>query len=138
VQPTVFVSPDGTGPLSVIVADDVFEIQLLMEMWLREAGCTVKCASTGNELTRLVRQQHFDLIVTDVLMPDGDGLDVILELKRSRPKARVLAISGGGRRLQASECLKFAKGLGAHDVLLKPFNREQFMAAVSRVTQGGA
>lgn len=120
----------------MIVADDMLEIRLLLEMWLREAGCTVKCAATGNEVTRLARKQHFDLIVTDVIMPDGDGLDVIIDLKRSQPKARVLAISGGGRHLQAADCLKFAKGLGAHDVLLKPFDREQFMSAVSRATQG--
>ncbi len=124
--------------LSVIVADDVVEIQLLLERWLSEAGCSVKCAATGNEVAQLVRREHVDLVITDVIMPDGDGLDVILNLKAARSDARVLAISGGGRHLQATDCLKFAKGLGAHEVLLKPFDREQFLAAVNRVAQGGA
>ncbi|MEI6226203.1 MAG: response regulator, partial [Deltaproteobacteria bacterium] len=106
------VPPAQLGPLSIIVADDVVEIQTLLEFWLREAGCTVLCASTGNEVVRMARRQHVDLVITDVIMPDGDGLDVILDLKRCRPQARVLAISGGGRCLQAAECLKFAKGLG--------------------------
>ena len=136
-QPNEPVSPDGTAPRSVIVADDTIEIQLLLAMWLRAGGWLVKCASTGNEVTRLLRQQHFDLIVTDMIMPDGDGLDVMAELKRTHSNVPVLAISGGGRHLQAEACLKFAKGLGAHDVLFKPFNREQFMAAVDRLTQGG-
>ena len=124
-------------PLSVIVADDVMEIQALVEMWLKEIGCAVKCASSGREVSKLLRQAPCDLVIADVIMPDGDGLDVILELKQAKAKTRVLAISGGGRHLQASDCLKFARGLGAHEVLLKPFNREQLLSAVRRVTQAG-
>jgi CheY-like chemotaxis protein len=97
----------------------------------------VKCASSGHEVSKLLGQQHFDLVITDVLMPDGDGLDVIVELKQSQRKTRVLAISGGGRHLQAAQCLKMAHGLGAHEVLLKPFTRQQLRAAVRRVTQAG-
>jgi CheY-like chemotaxis protein len=126
------------GPLSIVVADDVVEIQLLLELWLKEAGCFVRCAANGTEVANLVRRQPVDLVITDVIMPDRDGLDVILDLKQSHSKARVLAISGGGRRLTAPECLKLAKGLGAHEVLLKPFTREQLLAAVGRVTQAGA
>ena len=130
--------PHCRKPLSVIVADDVVEIQLLVERWLREEGCAVRCASNGDEVSRLVRQQHVDLVITDVIMPDGDGLDVIQNLKQVHPDARVLAISGGGRHMPATDCLKFAKGLGAHEVLLKPFNREQLWSAVVRITQDGA
>jgi CheY-like chemotaxis protein len=126
------------GPLSVIVADDVEEIQILRETWLSEAGCTVRCASTGHDVLRLLREQEADLVVADVLMPDGDGIDVIMEVKRLSVKTRVLAISGGGRRMQAEDCLKIARGMGAQGVLLKPFNREQFFSAVRRVIQGGS
>jgi CheY-like chemotaxis protein len=131
------VSALRTRPLNVIVADDVVEIQVLVETWLNDIGCLVKCASSGHEVSKLLGQQHFDLVITDVLMPDGDGLDVIVELKQSQRKTRVLAISGGGRHLQAAQCLKMAHGLGAHEVLLKPFNRQQLLAAVRRVTQAG-
>ena len=121
-------------PLSVAVADDVVEIRQLVRNWLVEVGCTVRDAATGNELAKLMRAQPFDLIILDVLMPDGDGLEVILEAKRSQPTARLLAISGGGNHLQAADCLRFAKGLGAHAVLMKPFNREQFLEAVTQVS----
>lgn len=123
-----------TKPLSVVVVDDVPEIQQLVEHWLSDVGCAVKCASSGNEVTKLLRVQKFDVIITDVLMPEGDGFEVIAEAKRALPSARVLAISGGGSHLPANDCLKFAKGLGAHAVLLKPFNREQLLAAVSQVS----
>ena len=59
---------------------------------------------------------------------------MITEAKRTHPDVRVLAISGGGKHFPAFDCLRFAKGLGAHAVLLKPFNREQLLTAVNRVT----
>ena len=123
-------------PLAVVVADDVGEICSLINQWLTDLGCSVTSTATGNEVKKLMRSQHFDLIIADVLMPDGDGLEVILEARQSQPKARVLAISGGGRHLQAEDCLRFAKGLGAHGVLLKPFNREQLLTAIEKLAVG--
>jgi CheY-like chemotaxis protein len=119
--------------LSVIVADDVEGIQDLVGHWLEAAGHAVSCVSTGQAATQLLKNQHFDLVITDIIMPDGDGLELILELKQERPDVRILAISGGGRHMQASDCLKMAKNLGAHAVLLKPFNRDQLSAAVGQV-----
>jgi CheY-like chemotaxis protein len=121
-------------PLSVVVVDDVVEICVLVRHWLSDVGCAVTSTASGNELAKLMRSKAFDLIITDVIMPDGDGLEVILEAKRVQPAARLLAISGGGSHLQAVDCLRFAKGLGAHAVLLKPFNREQLLDAVSKIT----
>ncbi len=135
--PSTLTAATRTTPLSVVVADDVVGIQKLVEHWLSDVGCTVHCASTGNEVAKLVRLHHFDLVITDVIMPDGDGLEVIADVRRAQPGARVLAISGGGNHLPAHDCLKFAKGLGAHAVLLKPFNREQLLEAVTRVAMTG-
>jgi CheY-like chemotaxis protein len=116
----------------VVVADDVVEIQNLLQLWLRELGFLVTCVSTGREAVRVLRTVHVDMVITDILMPDGDGLEVITELKRAQPSVRVIAMSGGGSHLRAAECLKFARGLGAHAVLLKPFNREQLIDVVSQ------
>jgi CheY-like chemotaxis protein len=119
--------------LTIVVADDVVEIRNLIEHWLTASGCEVLCAASGREVTELVRTHAVGLVITDVLMPDGDGLEVITSLRRSAPTTKVLAISGGGSHLRATDCLAFAKGLGAHGVLMKPFNREQFLAAVNKV-----
>lgn len=119
--------------LTVVIADDVIEIRSLLEHWLGAAGCEVLSASSGREVTDLVRTRPVDLVITDVLMPDGDGLEVITGLKRAAPSTKVLAISGGGNHLRASDCLAFAKGLGAHGVLMKPFNRAQLLAAVKKI-----
>src|SRR4051794_25557774 len=103
-------SPDLTAatakPLAIIVADDVVEILQLLGQCLEEAGHTVSYASSGSEVIRLLGRQPCDLAVVDVLMPDGDGLDVIFAVKRSYPLARVLAISGGGKYMVAAECLR--------------------------------
>jgi CheY-like chemotaxis protein len=119
--------------LSVIVADDVEGIQDLVGHWLEAAGHAVMRVSTGQAATQLLKRRHFDLVITDIIMPDGDGLELILELKQASPDVRILAISGGGRHMQATDCLKMAKNLGAHAVLLKPFNRDQLSAAVEQV-----
>jgi CheY-like chemotaxis protein len=125
-----FPSVSPAEPLSVVVADDVVEIQRLVALWLRDLGCVVTCVSTGREAVRFLRSQHVDIVITDILMPDGDGLEVISELKRAQASTRVLAISGGGNHLEAADCLKFAKGLGAHGLLMKPFNRQQLLDAL--------
>lgn len=120
-------------PLSILVADDVEEIQSLVKEWLGESGHSVVCASGGHEVAKVLKQQRCDMVITDILMPDGDGLEVMSELKRTQPWARVLAISGGGAYLRATDCLNVAKGFGAHGVLLKPFNRRQLLEAVGRI-----
>jgi CheY-like chemotaxis protein len=120
-------------PLSVLVVDDVDEIRQLLTQWLREIGATARDAATGNEALRTLRGLAVDLLVTDILMPDRDGLELIAEVRRVRPTVRILAISGGGRHLRADDCLKFAKGLGAHGLLMKPFTRQQFLEALSGI-----
>src|SRR5688572_28521782 len=121
-----------TTPVSIVVADDVVEIQQLLQQWLRDIGCVVTCVSTGREAVRVLRTMHVDMVITDVLMPDGDGLEVISELKSAQPSVRIIAMSGGGNHLRAAECLKFASGLGAHGVLMKPFNRDQLLEFVAQ------
>jgi CheY-like chemotaxis protein len=122
--------------LSVVVADDVHEIEHLLLTWLEEEGHTVARAGSGREILRIVRGRPVDLVITDVLMPDGDGLDAILAINRVSPATRVLAISGGARNQPADACLRVARGVGADAVLLKPFGRAQLLAAVKK-TMGG-
>jgi CheY-like chemotaxis protein len=126
------VSPPATR-LSVVVADDVPELRHLVALWLEELGYDVSAAANGKEAYRLATEQPCDLVCTDILMPDGDGLDVIAEIRRTKPDVRVLAFSGGDRVVEARNALRLAKGIGAHTWLSKPFNRVQFVEAVRRV-----
>lgn len=118
---------------SVLLADDARDLQALIAMWLEEAGHRVTRASTGKEIVQHVTQTEFDLLVTDILMPDGDGWDAIAEVHRSRPQMRILAISGGAREMPANTVLRAARAAGALASIEKPFTRPDFLDAVARV-----
>lgn len=119
--------------LAVVVADDALESQLVLRRWLEERGHSVTCVSCGDDAVRVIKHQPVDLVITEVIMPNGDGLEVILELKKWQPTAKTIAISGGGRYLPAADCLRVAKGLGAHEVVAKPLDRIALLAAVDRL-----
>jgi DNA-binding NtrC family response regulator len=119
--------------LSILVADDEDSIRSLLEHFLKSAGHNVVIVGNAGEAYDAMRRTSFDLVITDVLMPEGDGLDLITELKKVQPKARILAISGGGRYLEGSDYLKLAKGLGAHSALMKPFTWQQLQDAINEV-----
>jgi two-component system chemotaxis response regulator CheY len=116
--------------LSVLVADDEEDIRLLLEQWLKPLGHAVACVGNATEAIKHLKRVRFDLIITDVLMPDGDGTKLIEAVKESQPAARILAISGGGRYMDSNDCLRIARGLGADTAILKPFVREKFLAAI--------
>ncbi len=120
-------------PLVIAIADDIFEIQQLAREWLTAAGHTVSCVANGAELTRLASEQPLDVVVTDIMMPERDGLEVIAEIKKSHPHVRIIAMSGGGAVMEAADCLRVAKRLGADGILKKPFNRAQLMNALHEV-----
>ena len=116
--------------LSILVADDEDSIRSLLEHFLTSAGHTVVAVGNAREACQAMARRSFDLVITDVLMPDGDGLDLITELKKKQPNARILAMSGGGRYFEGSDYLRLAKGLGAHTAMMKPFTWQQLKDAI--------
>ena len=77
-------------------------------------------AENGDEALRLARQRSFDLLITDILMPDKDGIETIRAFQRQHPAVKIIAMSGGGRAV-GKEPLKLARLIGAHATLEKPF-----------------
>lgn len=118
-------------PLTVLVAEDEESIRVLIEHWLLTAKHVVVGAGSATEAIAALKQRSFDLVITDVLMPDGDGLDLITALKQAQPSARILAMSGGGRYVEGNDCLKMARGLGAHAAVMKPFNWARLEAGMA-------
>jgi CheY-like chemotaxis protein len=118
-------------PLSILVADDEAGIVVLLEKWLTKAGHRVISVSDGAEAVKRLKTHSFDLVITDVVMPEIDGLEVIAAFRKAQPTTRILAISGGGKYVLGSDCLKMAKGFGAHAAVMKPFTWEQLLAGIN-------
>ncbi len=88
---------------------------------LETAGHAVISRENGRDADSLVTQEHIDLVLTDLFMPETDGLEVIEAVRRAHPGIPVLVISGGGTSTSNLNMLHVAEMLGAHDVLAKPF-----------------
>jgi CheY-like chemotaxis protein len=130
--------PFRSNSPSVLVADDAPDVREAVRTWLEQLGHKVTTAANGNEAGRLLAHCHYDVVITDIIMPNGDGLEVIVEAKKNDSTVRIVAMSDGGRYLPPADCLRVAKGLGAHVTLLKPFTREQLLQAVDQAIVSGA
>lgn len=112
----------------ILVIDDEPDIRLLVRETLEEAGHEVEEAENGIEGLRLYRRRPFDLIITDIFMPEKDGLEVLRELRREPRTLPIIAISGGW--IQMKEVLPMASKLGASEILNKPFTGAELLRAV--------
>jgi len=119
--------------LSILIADDSAVVQEDLRSWLTDCGHRVVAVGTGAEAVRHVRQHAFDLVITEVILPNGDGLELISATKKFQPGVGIIAYSGGGRYLTIGDCLRVAKGFGADEILAKPASREEILLVVGRV-----
>jgi CheY-like chemotaxis protein len=105
-----------------------------VKLGLEGAGYEVAEAPDGTQGIRLYRQQPCDLVITDIIMPEKEGLETIRELRRDFPDVKILAISGGGR-IRPDEYLPLAKKFGAHRTLAKPFEQKELLEAVQELLE---
>jgi len=120
---------------NVLVVDDSADVRILLTDLLAEAGANVIACSDGRQALHHLDQDEFDLVVTDILMPEEDGFSVIRTLKESDNPVPVLAISGGNATLAPYWLLKITQSLGVDAVLHKPFEPDEFLTIVSRLVQ---
>lgn len=118
--------------LSILMVDDNTQLRELLGGALTKMGYEVTSASNGAEAFKAISLNRYDVVLTDMLMPERDGIEVIGELRRLQPEARIVAMSGGGRGSR-DHYLQTAKGLGAHAVLGKPFSMSELTAALDSV-----
>ncbi|MBZ0272583.1 response regulator [bacterium] len=119
----------------LVIDDDAVIRQLLRELLTREGHDVVVCAD-GRDAADIWRERAFDLIVTDIFMPEMDGLSVVMELARTHPRPRVIAISGGAPSGFASY-LPAAERFGADRTFGKPFDPGELLAAVRELLETG-
>lgn len=115
---------------AILIIDDDDAVRLLLEDALTENGFDVVSAPSGVEGVEIAQTEHVDVVITDILMPDKDGLETLMELKKSCPHIKVLVISGSGEFLENS-FLEMANKLGADASLAKPLDIKQLISTVS-------
>jgi DNA-binding response OmpR family regulator len=115
----------------LVIDDDPYCVSLL-KIALEQSGHTAFTATNGKTGLQAACDEPFDLIITDVLMPEKDGLELILELKKHKPDVKVIAISGGGV-LHSEDCLKMAKLFGAQHVMGKPLDIKELVKVANEL-----
>jgi DNA-binding NtrC family response regulator len=111
----------------LIVDDEQMILDTLSEM-LKETGHEVKVAIDGRAALKHIKNQPFDVAIVDVLMPQMDGLELMMAARQISPDMKVVAISGA--RHHARNMLDVAKVMGAKRILRKPFQKDELISAV--------
>jgi len=118
----------------ILIIDDEASIRELFLNMLTQEGYDVVEASDGNAGMKLFRDNPSDVVITDLIMPDKEGIETIMELRRDFPDVKIIAISGGGV-VHAEEYLRMARGVGADRVFKKPFDVPEMLDAVSELLE---
>lgn len=115
----------------LIIEDNESMLQMMRDL-LTRSGYTVFTAVDGMQGLQVFHTHSPDLVITDIIMPDREGLEVIMELTRHQPRPRIIAVSGGGM-LEPQTYLFLAEKLGADHVLAKPFRPAELLAVIKRL-----
>lgn len=104
----------------ILVIDDDVMVRNTIAKILRHGGYDVILAEDGAKGLVQFHRERPDLVITDIIMPEQEGIQTILELRREDPNTKIIAVSGGGR-IANRDFLRMAKSLGAVDTIAKPF-----------------
>lgn len=117
----------------ILIVEDTPDFRQMMADILHGAGHDVAEAENGKVAIDQMATATFDLVVTDVLMPESDGIELIRALARNGWTLPVLAVSGGGHSLPAAVSLALTEAAGAHRTLYKPFRAVELLTAVNEL-----
>ena len=114
---------------NILIIDDEELVRLTLRQMLEDAGHDVAEAADGREGIARYKERPADLVITDIIMPEKEGIETIIELQHHDPAIQIIAMSGGGR-LRNLDFLNVAEKFGATRILAKPFEDEEFLEAV--------
>jgi DNA-binding response OmpR family regulator len=117
---------------SILVIDDDPMVRHTIKRILTAHGYNPDFAENGKVGLAMWKKSQAALVITDLIMPEKEGLETIVEIRRMSSSLRIIAVSGGGRVGTPEVFLKTAQSLGANEILAKPFEPEQLIAAVKR------
>ena len=119
--------------MKILIVDDEPHMRLLVSAMLESPEHELLTAENGNDALTILRREQIDLVITDLVMPEKNGIDLILEIRQLAPNAKIIAMSGGGGLNGRFDYLPLATLIGAGNIVKKPFKREELCAAISTV-----
>jgi len=114
----------------ILVVDDDTQMRQTIRTILEEEGYHIAEACDGNEASGYLHRNTADLVIVDIIMPDKDGIEVIVETREKFPDTKILSLSGGGL-ITANDHLSSAEALGANQTLIKPFKNNELVEKVN-------
>lgn len=118
----------------ILIIDDETNILLMLKKMLERSGYEIDLASNGEEGLRLFRNTPSDLVITDIIMPEKEGLETIREMRKMQPEMKIIAMSGGGK-ISADNYLETAKIFGASRIIEKPFTQQAMVSTVKELLE---
>ena len=118
----------------ILIIDDEAMIRDLLVNILEREGYETITAPGGKDGIKIYRENPADLIITDLLMPEKDGLETIMELRRDYQDVKIIAMSGGGK-VDPETYLQIAKTIGAKKTITKPFERKELLKTIQEILE---
>ncbi len=119
--------------LRVLIVDDHEDLRVMLQRALTDRGYNVETAEDGSVAMRVLSTQPIDVVVTDLVMPEKEGIETIMLVRKQYPNIRILAISGGHQTRNATPYLELAARLGAHATLEKPFSIDALESKIQSI-----
>lgn len=114
----------------ILIIEDEEMVRTTIQQILLKAGYEVEVSSNGKLGLEKQKKKPADIVVTDIIMPEKDGIETTIEIRDHFPNTKIIAISGGGR-IKNLNFLEYAKQMGADVILAKPFTREELLGAIA-------
>lgn len=118
----------------ILLADDDNQVRSMLKITLERAGHEVVEAADGNEAVQNYSADTIDLVITDIVMPEKEGIETIMELRSMNSKVKIIAISGGGR-INPDDYLNWARRFGVKHTFTKPVDREQLLESINELLE---
>jgi YesN/AraC family two-component response regulator len=113
----------------ILIIDDDLQIRTMLRNIFESSGYEVIDAPDGKSGIRMYREKKADLIITDIIMPEKEGIELINELRQEFPEVKIIAMSGGGQ-IEPESYLKIAQKLGAVHTFTKPISKNELLGIV--------
>jgi DNA-binding response OmpR family regulator len=122
----------------VLVVDDDADMRTSLQMILEAKGFEVEGAATGARALKAQRERPAPVVIIDLLMPEMDGIEAIVHLRKEYPGLKIIAMSGRGMRVKGLDYLGIAREIGADEMLRKPFEPDDLLAMLDNLTSASS